>query len=61
MLIEVSKAIKCPSVGLHLAGTKKVQMFLTKEGVLEKFVDHKTAEELRKVFASQYSLDEVRI
>lgn len=58
LLIEQSAAIKCPSVGLHLAGTKKVQLFLSQRGILEKFIDAKTAEKLREVFAYQYSLEE---
>ena len=33
--IERSKATKCPSLGYHLAGTKKVQQQLARPGVLE--------------------------
>lgn len=57
LLIEQSHAIKCPSVGLHLAGTKTVQSLLTSPGVLEKFIDPDIAERLRQVFANQYSLN----
>lgn len=57
LLMERSKAIKCPSAGLHLAGTKRVQLELTRPGVLETFVSPDIAEKLRQVFASQYSLD----
>lgn len=34
-LIEFSRAIKCPSVGLHLAGVKAIQAALTRPGVVE--------------------------
>lgn len=33
-----SKAISCPTLALQLAGGKKVQQVLTKEGVLERFL-----------------------
>lgn len=55
--IERSHAIKCPSVGLHLAGTKKVQLCLAQPGMLERFLPCEVADKLRRVFASQYSLD----
>lgn len=56
LLIEQSMAIKCPSAGLHLAGTKKVQLYLTQKKVLERFVSPDVAERLREVFANQYHL-----
>ncbi|THU89094.1 glutathione synthase [Dendrothele bispora CBS 962.96] len=37
-LLEKSRAIKCPSIPLQLAGGKKVQEVLTREGVVEKFL-----------------------
>ncbi|KAG8200469.1 hypothetical protein JTE90_000549 [Oedothorax gibbosus] len=58
LLIERSTAIKCPSAGLQLAGTKTVQLHLSLPGVLEKFVDRDIAKKLRKVFVGQYTLDE---
>lgn len=36
--LERSRAIKCPSIALQLAGGKKVQQVLTKPGVLERFL-----------------------
>ncbi|KAF5360179.1 hypothetical protein D9758_011332 [Tetrapyrgos nigripes] len=36
--LEKSKAIKCPSIPLQLAGGKKVQQVLTQPGVLERFL-----------------------
>ncbi|KAG8902836.1 hypothetical protein FRB99_004032 [Tulasnella sp. 403] len=37
-LLERSRAIKCPTIPLQLAGTKKVQQVLTNPGVLESFL-----------------------
>ncbi|KAJ3747659.1 hypothetical protein DFH05DRAFT_1441827 [Lentinula detonsa] len=36
--LERSKAIKCPTIPLQLAGGKKVQQILTEPGVLERFL-----------------------
>lgn len=61
--LERSRATKCPSLGYHLAGTKKVQQALARPGIVEKFfnaVDQKeigSIENLRKSFAGLYSLD----
>ena len=38
LLLERSRAIKCPTIQLQLAGGKKVQQVLTKPGVLESFL-----------------------
>mmetsp|Transcript_16942 Transcript_16942/g.51038 ORF Transcript_16942/g.51038 Transcript_16942/m.51038 type:complete len:272 (+) Transcript_16942:807-1622(+) len=58
-LLERSHAIKCPSIGQHLAGTKKVQQLLADEAALARFAGG--AEEaalLRTCFAGLYGLDE---
>ncbi|XP_062592431.1 glutathione synthetase-like [Saccostrea cucullata] len=56
--IERSKAIKCPTVHYQLAGTKKIQQELAKQGAVEKFIsDEKEAVKIRSFFAGQYSLD----
>ncbi|XP_060564458.1 glutathione synthetase-like [Ruditapes philippinarum] len=58
LLMEKSCAIKCPNVGLQLAGCKKVQQELAVPGVLEKFIkDIDVCDCIRKTFAGQYSLD----
>jgi len=57
-LIEFSSAIKCPSLGYHLAGSKKIQQVLCEAGVLEKFMKREDAILLRKCFAEQHSLSE---
>jgi glutathione synthase len=66
-LLERSKAIKCPTIALQLAGGKKVQQVLTQPGVLERFLsDKKYGEhvfgeheinELRASFMSMWGLD----
>jgi glutathione synthetase len=37
-MIEKTRAIKCPSIALQLAGSKKVQAVLSKPGVVESFL-----------------------
>ncbi|KAF7323690.1 Glutathione synthetase [Mycena kentingensis (nom. inval.)] len=45
-LLERSRAIKCPSIALQLAGGKKVQQVLAEPGVLERFVEDAAARDL---------------
>jgi len=62
LMMERSCAIMCPTVGYHLAGTKKVQQELARPGVLERFISDKTsAQRIRETFAGQFSLDMVSI
>ena len=57
-MIERSRAIKCPTIAYHLAGTKKVQQVIAKPGVLEDLLqDDEKAAKLREVFTGLYSLD----
>lgn len=51
ILIESSNAVKCPNIGYHLAGTKKVQQVLCEPGQVERFLKPDAAKELRKCFA----------
>ncbi|XP_049517261.1 glutathione synthetase-like isoform X3 [Dermacentor silvarum] len=56
--VELSRAIKCPSVQYHLAGTKKVQQVLAQPDVLERFFTNKvTADRISATFTGLYSLD----
>ena len=60
-LLESSRATKCPSLGYHLAGTKKVQQALARPGVLESLYQsgESTSEDIdnmRKAFAGLYAL-----
>jgi len=66
-LIERSRAIKCPSIALQLAGGKKVQQVLSRPGVLERFLcDQKWGtvfpqeqlDELRASWMGMWGLDE---
>jgi glutathione synthase len=67
-LLERSRAIKCPSIALQLAGGKKVQEVLTQPGVLEHFLcdqskwgkdvfDAQHLHELRQSFMGMWGLD----
>ncbi|XP_043200663.1 glutathione synthetase-like isoform X1 [Amphibalanus amphitrite] len=57
LLIERSKAIKSPSIQLHLSGTKKVQQELSRPGALERFLNEEEVKLCRSVFTGLYSLD----
>ncbi|XP_032691229.1 glutathione synthetase-like [Odontomachus brunneus] len=58
LLIERSRAIKCPSIQYHLAGTKKVQQSLAQPSVLKKFLkDKESISRVQEVFAGLYTLD----
>jgi len=50
-MLERSKAIKCPSAAVHLAGTKKVQQVLACPGKLERCV-RVTTSHLAHMFGS---------
>eukprot|EP00934_Nitzschia_sp_Nitz4_P000509 Nitzschia sp. Nitz4//scaffold22_size323478//117302//118849//NITZ4_000521-RA/size323478-processed-gene-0.395-mRNA-1//1//CDS//3329542977//509//frame0 len=57
LTLELSRAAKCPSLGYHLAGTKKVQQELARPGVVERFVsDPAKVAAMRACFAGLYSL-----
>lgn len=62
MLAEASRAVKCPSIGAHLAGCKKVQQVLgSAPGVLERFLPPSTypgqAQAVRDCFVGLWPLD----
>lgn len=59
LMLERSRAIKCPDIGTHLAGTKKVQQVLARPGVLERFFpdEPQVVEQMRATFAGLYTLD----
>jgi glutathione synthase len=71
ILLERSLAIKCPSIPLQLAGSKKVQQILSEPGVLESFISDKERwhtdddmfekedlDLLRATWVSMFALDE---
>ncbi|XP_032456942.1 glutathione synthetase-like [Nasonia vitripennis] len=58
LTLERSRAIKCPNVGMHLAGCKKVQVKLAMNGVLEKFLeDEMDCRRMKNFFTGLYFLD----
>lgn len=59
-IIESSRAIKCPDIGSHLAGLKKIQQVLTEPSLLLETMkfDSEITNELCSSFAGIYSLDE---
>ncbi|KAI1765439.1 glutathione synthase [Hypoxylon sp. FL1150] len=58
IMLEKSRAIKCPTILSHITGLKKVQQELTRPGTLERFLDPESAAMLRPTFAPQYPIDE---
>lgn len=58
LMMERSLAVKCPSVHMQLAGSKKIQQELARPGVVERFLrDPDICRRIRDTFAGQYSLD----
>nr|XP_020638061.1 glutathione synthetase isoform X1 [Pogona vitticeps]XP_020638063.1 glutathione synthetase isoform X1 [Pogona vitticeps]XP_020638064.1 glutathione synthetase isoform X1 [Pogona vitticeps] len=59
LLLEKSRAVKCPDIATQLAGTKKVQQELSRPGVLERFLPNtpEVVTRLRATFAGLYSLE----
>ncbi|GAA5881206.1 hypothetical protein JCM16303_004842 [Sporobolomyces ruberrimus] len=59
LLIERSLAIKCPSVGMQLAGCKKVQQVLFEPRQLSKFMNQEEEQEkLRSSFVGLWGMEE---
>ena len=62
-VLESSRAIKCPTIPLQLAGGKKVQEVLTQPGVLEKYLtgpEFTSADlaAIRETWMEMWSLDQ---
>ncbi|KAM6121468.1 LOW QUALITY PROTEIN: glutathione synthetase-like [Pterocles gutturalis] len=59
LLLERSRAVKCPDIATQLAGTKKVQQELSWPRVLEKLLPGRAeaVARVRATFAGLYSLD----
>jgi glutathione synthetase len=56
--IEQSRAIKCPTIRSQLAGCKIVQEYLTRENVIEKYInDQNLSANIRSTFASMFTFD----
>ncbi|KAE8160025.1 hypothetical protein BDV40DRAFT_314277 [Aspergillus tamarii] len=56
--IELSLAIKCPSLLAHICTFKKVQCALTTPGAVEHFISPEKAALIRSTFVSMYPLDD---
>lgn len=62
LMLELSRAIKCPSIHYQLVGTKKVQQELAKPDVLKRFIKDSDVEAaIWGIFTGLYSLDESEI
>ena len=57
-MIESASAIKCPSIGMQLAGAKKIQQLLGNRETLKMFADDKWIEPVKETFVGLYALDE---
>ncbi|XP_074013793.1 glutathione synthetase [Numenius arquata] len=59
LLLERSRAVKCPDIATQLAGTKKVQQELSRPGTLERLLPGRpeAVARIRATFAGLYSLD----
>ncbi|XP_026034969.1 glutathione synthetase-like isoform X1 [Astatotilapia calliptera] len=59
LLMERSRAVKCPDISAHLAGTKKVQQVLPRPGVLDRFFPDQpqAVQQIRATLADLYTLD----
>ncbi|XP_029012858.1 glutathione synthetase [Betta splendens] len=59
LLMERSRAVKCPDISTHLVGTKKVQQVLARSGVVERFFPDQpeVVKQIRATFAGLYTLD----
>lgn len=57
LLLEKSRAIKCPSILTHLASFKKVQQALAIPGTLTRFIDPEKAALVESTFAPLHPMD----
>jgi glutathione synthase len=59
-MIERSKAIKAPKIEYHLLGTKKFQEYISRPGIMEKYIKDKyVLDTLRGTFVKLYSFGSV--
>lgn len=57
LLLERSRAIKCPSINFHLSGAKKFQQILNNQKQLERFLEPADASRLSEVFCKFWSIE----
>jgi hypothetical protein len=58
LLVERSGAIKCPTIGVHLVGTKKIQQVFASKKNLMHFLNEEESDKLMNVFTEIFSLEE---
>ncbi|KAI0015750.1 glutathione synthase [Xylariomycetidae sp. FL0641] len=58
LMLERSRAIKCPTILAHMAGFKKVQQELAKPNMLQRFLSPEKADLLQATFMPMYPLDD---
>lgn len=58
LIMERSRAVKCPSINFHLSGAKKFQQVLNNKEQLERFLPSNEAEKLNKVLCKFWPVDE---
>lgn len=68
IMLEKSRAIKCPSLALQLAGAKKVQQVLTEQGMVEKYLlagqgpfTQQDCDRLKQTFTALYPMDDSQV
>ncbi len=58
LMIERSKAIKCPTIQMHLTGCKVVQSIMAQPGIVEKYVEsQEAATRIRNTFVDIYDIN----
>lgn len=57
LLLEQSRAIKCPSINFHISGAKKFQQVLSDRKKLERFLSSSEADRISHLFCKFWSLD----
>jgi len=55
--IERSRSIKCPTIGYHLSGSKKIQQVLARPENLSRFMNKQQATRLSKCFTGLWGLE----
>ncbi|MCP4754749.1 MAG: glutathione synthase [Proteobacteria bacterium] len=58
-LIEASSSVKAPSIGMQLAGAKKIQQALCKPEILRRYLSTKEIDQIKDTFVGLYTLDEL--
>jgi hypothetical protein len=60
LMIERSRAIKCPTINYQLAGAKRIQQSLFEADIVEKYLgveNKEVCQKIRATFVDQYSFE----